>query len=316
MKHIKILNSLVLAVFDHLSSGKQNKLFSQISMGKQDKIAVLATYPREDTFLNIVEIAKVLTKHDFSVVIIDNSEHCVDLSDEDLSIYHLKRKNLGFDLASYRDAVSILPEQPSELLFMNDSIIWDSIKLDEFIDKIRLNKNGIYFPIKSRQPYDHFQTYFIYIKGKENLPNLYHWFQTLRNWRDKNAAVLFGELKTWKYFSSSANAILSEKDCFELFDSGIINSTEYESKLKIVKMRASKIDIRLNPSHYYWKEMIMLGFPGIKRDLVEKNKSNIPISFDGIRSRFLETIHPVFNSHEDVFIPSRNIQRIRRFLKI
>jgi hypothetical protein len=299
-----------------LLSGKRNLLYSPFSIAKRDKIAILATYPKEDKFLNIIDVAKVLVKHDFSVVIIDNSEHRVDFSDKNLHMYHFKRKNLGFDLASYRDAVSILPEQPSELLFMNDSMIWDTIRLDEFIDRVRSNKNGIYFPIKSSQPYDHFQTYFIYIKGTENLSRLFNWFHTLRNWRDKNAAVLFGELKTWNFFSRSANAIFSEKDCVELFDSRNINSCDYENSLRIAKMRASEIDIRLNPSHYYWKEMVMLGFPGIKRDLIEQNKSNIPICIEGITSIFFEPIHPVFDSTKDVFIPSRKIQRIRRFLKI
>jgi hypothetical protein len=191
------------------------------------------------------------------------------------------RKNLGFDLGAFRDALSALRAKNdlNEVVFINDSIFWSSKGIKSVLKQIEDFSSGVFFMTDSFQPFHHYQSYFFAAKGKNSIQEVSKWLNTCRNWRFKFSAIEFGELQNSNFFLNSPKVLFSQPEIFDFADDKFLLQENLDNRIKLrldfcLKMRLRQVP--LNPMHYYWRELIELGLPGIKRDLLLLNPANIP----------------------------------------
>ena len=152
------------------------------------------------------------------------------------------------------------------------------MQLDKLLGHLVKMNDGAYFLTDSYQPFFHFQSYFMCLKGKTAILQGKNWLETIRNWKCKTAAIEFGELRNAKFFKDSAHALYPYSELIKLVEL-------HHQKPELNKFTKERLDfclknvldgIPLNPTHHYYFELLQLGFPGIKRDLVKHNPSGIP----------------------------------------
>jgi hypothetical protein len=205
----------------------------------------------------------------------------------DVQIY---RRNIGLDLAAYRDTVEDMKEQIDfksldAVYFMNNSCIWDSSRMAEQYRRMISTKFDVCASVISNQFVPHIQTYLFGANTAEGIAEICRWLSKVKNWRYKKSVVLFGELGTNQIIKSSISvgALVSEdkllesanEKCLENYKLGINNTSGTLSRL-IENRQLAFAGIPVNPSHNYWLEIYELGFPGIKMDLLRSNPLNLP----------------------------------------
>jgi hypothetical protein len=268
---------LIAAILDHILTDQKSLLLNENVCKKfsSKKIAFYIVYePDTQTQIFREHIRQVFSKNNFEFHVVQNIESQVSTE----STNTIFRKNRGFDLGAYRDVLRVISDTQSEVLFLNDSIYWDVIQLDRLLSHLDNMNDGAYFLTDSHQPFHHFQSYFMFLKGKTAILQAKNWLGTIRNWHRKTAAIEFGELRNAKYFKDSAHILFPYS---ELIKSAELHyqkpdlSVFTKERLKFC-LRNVRDGIPLNPTHHFYFELLQLGFPGIKRDLVKLNPSGIP----------------------------------------
>ena len=156
------------------------------------------------------------------------------------------RKNLGRDLAAYRDVFRKYRELnlTYDFLFMNSSCFWSAEKLTDYIVKCQ-TLGKICFMTESNQGALHYQTFYIYFP-KKLVSEIYRLnpFEIIRNWHFKRSIVKYGEYGLAK--------ILRENNLptFSFFN------------LK------SAFDSKSNPSLIFSKELVAKGAPFVKKNAI------------------------------------------------
>ena len=239
------------------------------------KIAFFITYKPDshlkDTLANMEE---VFERNNYQFIVVQNLDE-IPNGDESGVVY---RVNTGFDLGAYRDVVRCISESTHEIVLFNDSIYWDLLLLDRVLARLSSLREGTYFLTDSYDPIFHYQTYFMCNKGKNAIRDAKNWLETIRNWNHKTAAIEFGELRNAKHFKGSVHALYPYLELIKFAelqnqkaDLNVFTKERLEFCLRNVRE-----GIPLNPTHHFCLELLQLGFPGIKRDLVRLNPSGIP----------------------------------------
>ncbi len=129
------------------------------------------------------------------------------------------RKNLGFDLAAYRDGLSLIKNyRINQILFINDSVKYEK-GFFRALHELNLNVDTIYTLLDSYQHKHHFQSYFYYVKFEiMKSTDLFLIFCNFKNFHYKRAAVEYGE-KLLHIFASRSGfevkSIFSAKDLYD-----------------------------------------------------------------------------------------------------
>jgi len=239
------------------------------------------------------------------------------------------RKNTGYDLAAFRDAYNLYKEQNSETsttcFFMNNSLIWFPEKIPEYFKAILESKSDIFAGSVSHQYHPHIQTFLFGTRTRMGIENLESWLFKIKNWHFKRSIITFGELKTNNFFQKGIS-IQAHPGLHSLTVLGLQKihaaKTYPEDSWPTLKRltdnrRLSFSGIPINPSHDYWLEMLELGFPGIKLDLVAKNPSNIA-DYNLVIQKLIEHGH-TFEEFATLMLtnkPKLFTLRLRNFFKI
>ncbi|ASY24331.1 putative rhamnan synthesis protein [Candidatus Nanopelagicus abundans] len=194
------------------------------------------------------------------------------------------RKNLGFDLGAYRDFTKRLGPNCQRLVIINDSLLWNPNSFLEIVRNIG-DKDGISFFTNSFQPRKHYQSYFVSISGQEAFLEFQNWMKQIRNWRSKFAAVSFGELRNGKILSK-VSVIYPYEDLITTLKKEQLSQDKKESSRTDFVQRQVLAKKSLNPTHFFWRELLEKGFPGIKKDLVSRNPSGIPDLSNAVLNEF------------------------------
>jgi hypothetical protein len=98
-------------------------------------------------------------------------------------------------------------------------------------------------------------------------------FSKVRNVRMKRTLVRYGEIALAQNLLDQGfklNVMIKYEKLISLFESGtVVNSNRSEISDLI------RAGVNLNPSQHFWSECMALGFPGLKRSLVESNPANL-----------------------------------------
>jgi hypothetical protein len=197
------------------------------------------------------------------------------------------RKNTGYDLGAYRDGYKIYKEKNSETsdicFFMNNSVIWLPDKIQDYFKEFLDANCDIVAGSTSNQYLPHIQTFLFGSLSKIGIENLEFWLVKIKNWHFKRSIITFGELKTNAFFHNKIK-VQSFPTLSQLTALGLQKIQESEDSPShnwrtTHRLNQNRIfnfqGLPVNPSHDYWLEMLELGFPGIKVDLVTKNSSQI-----------------------------------------
>ena len=197
------------------------------------------------------------------------------------------RKNVGRDLAAYRSATSILDvSKVKSIYFFNNSVIWLPSKMRKFLQQFISWDQEIYSATVSYQPVRHMQSFALGAKGR-GVPILLEEIKKIRNTRSKRATISFGEIRVSRNLTKAkirfSNGFFQYSDLIK----EALNKTSLLSQPKSVINPAIEARLNmirgavvngtpLNPTHHTWLELYNLGFPGLKKDLLGKNKTRIP----------------------------------------
>jgi len=238
------------------------------------------------------------------------------------------RRNKGYDLGAYRDAFNTYSKidttNSNKIFFMNNSLIWFPELMSSYFKDLLESKSDIVAGSISNQHIPHIQTFLFGAVTKTGINSLNQYFQTIKNWHFKRTIVRFGELRTNMFFERGlkVDALPSMTDLTSL---GLLKIHDFQQRQAsdwrtinrlITNRQFSFAGVPVNPSHNYWLEMIELGFPGIKKDLISKNPSNIS-DYEVAVGKFLETGH-TYKDLASLLLANKStswIFLLRRFLK-
>ena len=196
----------------------------------------------------------------------------------------LLRRNRGRDLGAYRDAVEYLRrhDYPGSFALTNNSVLW---REDAFVllyrDSERLGAE-IAGATSSLQIVPHLQSFWLWVApGVVSTPAARALTAGWRNYRTRSAAIVYGELPVSSVTTAQGlqtgavypyERAVDELRRAEAHPAGSHPSTTARRRLVLSVVDNGQ---PLNPTHFMWSELLALGLPGIKRDLVVLNPAHI-----------------------------------------
>ena len=193
-----VFNTLLL--WDHFSSSKTNMMIDAIPKISNPRVAILAIYYPE-RYRDLTRYIEELGEMNFVVVPILNVSEANSVYQKMLPFLFYRRRNLGFDLGIFRDALNSLdfsgPSDSIEIILVNDSMIYSQNSLKNLVKISRRNpQNTLSSMLQSFQRKRHLQTFFMHGSfNHEGFESLRLAFSQIRNWKYKRSVVVFGEKK-------------------------------------------------------------------------------------------------------------------------
>ena len=276
----------LLALFTKLNFKRRPKSYQNlIPRGSFDSVAIVACYSnsQEDQF-QITKLVEEIDAEFDRVIVVNTGKVLVSNSSPKVEILH--RKNLGRDLISYKFALSRIElSETKEILFLNDSVLWRSGKLLNFVHKSRISTTAVTGLTVSNQGYKHIQTYAFHVKNA--IPEAVEHFLKIPNLRTKRALVEIGERGFSKKLYSrgiSFSAVADYNLLIQSLEKFIFAyGSDYE---KICKLIAN--GVQLNPSIHLWAPLFA-DFGIIKKALFEHNPAQLACAPESIESATLMT---------------------------
>jgi hypothetical protein len=206
------------------------------------------------------------------------------------------RSNRGRDLAAYRDGVRCLQAagHRGPIALANDSVLWRDDAHATLVARAKEVGAQVVAATSNDQPFPHLQTPWLWVDGSVAPRDLARLVGMWRNVRTRRAAIEHGELtftraatglglSTQALFSHEAALaeLLREVDS----DEGAPPDT-VARRLRV--RRDATAGTALNPTHFLWSELLALGYPGLKRDLLRSNPAGVE---DWFRIRTVATAH-------------------------
>ena len=272
---------------DYLLAGRASNFSAsqRLEIGNQleDKVIVFFVHFDKSGFIDDfdVEALNFLQKNGFKVKVVTNNSNLNTTSFDPIFA-----KNLGRDLGVYRDIVQTLLElgYKGKVILLNNSIAWKpGEKLLHSMDYLERNSsaNSISTLVESFQPRRHYQSFAFGLDFQsDTIPFL---FSAIKNVKLKRTLIAFGELKIGKYALKQGLTIQSMiryKYVISEFNSG---NSKNGNRIQIQKLIL--LQTPLNPTQHFWSEIISLGFPGFKKNLLTSNPANLsylPIDFTDV----------------------------------
>ena len=176
----------------------------------------------------------------------------------------LVRKNSGFDFPLWASALTAMPElfQAKKIIFTNDSILGPFSTFDQLLNKIENNSADFIALTDSHQLLYHVQSYFFVLKQEALINPVVRafWSQVL-SFRSKTDVIHAYELNLAKVF-------------------GMNGKVKHDVIYKVNELKLQKNSpnhLNFNPTHQEWRNLVALGFPFIKTELLQKNPTNTSI---------------------------------------
>jgi hypothetical protein len=207
------------------------------------------------------------------------------------------RKNQGYDFGAWRDAIECLHlprAETEEVILANDSIFGPIKPLSGMLDKFDYTKADIWGLTESWQYRYHLQSFFLAF-GKTALQSeaFTKFWDSVRPVPMKAYIVrayeigitqdmIKGGLKCaaiWPYqhlLGLVDQAELEKLVAFEESDLGKLDPMHITRKLHVLRIRdAVARRIPVNPSADLWRQLLLTGFPFIKRELLRDNPTQV-----------------------------------------
>jgi hypothetical protein len=264
---------------DHGISGNKNQIFNSFGplRSKSKRLAIFATYGGREMDRSDLEVLRVLKERKYFVCLVTNSDSKNIFEASENVDHQIIRKNVGFDLAAYRDAINLHGTDWESVFLINDSIYWPVGNFSVAISQLEnlVDDSTIVGLTDSYQRSYHLQSFCFLASGMNSINRLSGAINKVHNWRYKRSAVAFGELRI------TSNLIAAGAGVSALFSYDTLSTKWqtlndlHEDSQKIRKLLQDGVP--LNSTQHFWRAL--LGEPGgfLKRSLVSKNPAGLNI---------------------------------------
>lgn len=286
------LIQLGISFFDFVTSSNRNLLFDKkiTKIDNTQPTIIYAHWSQTGEFRkDEIKLFDFFISKNWNVVVVSN---CVNNSvprnffeDEHNSrLFIVNRKNRGRDLGAMRDGINALAwedEKQIDVLFLNSSTLYLPSNFDRFLELLSCEKSGFFTATKSSQPFNHFQT-FCFGFSRFEARKIREVFKCIHNTRLKQTAVSFGELRISRlnpHLVNSARVLFPNSSLRSAAISNLVDENSPLAKLgnrRIIQLlEFASLGVSINPSHLFWRELLELGFPGLKIELFKKNPARV-----------------------------------------
>ncbi|HQT66434.1 MAG: lipopolysaccharide biosynthesis protein [Rhodospirillales bacterium 20-60-12] len=243
---------------------------------------------------------KQLAENGRSVVFVTNSEKLLPNAEaklREICSCIIIRRNIGYDFGAWRDAIDqlALPRANTrELIICNDSVFGPIRRLDDTLDRLDYEEADVWGMTESWQRRYHLQSYFIAFGPAALASTAFGKF-----WRNVlpapaksfiihkyeiglTQAMLLGGLRCsalWSYEMLLKQVNQDELNQFlalETKDAGKTDPVILVRRLHILRIRdAIARRMALNPTSDLWRQLLLSGYPFIKRELLRDNPTRV-----------------------------------------
>lgn len=207
------------------------------------------------------------------------------------------RRNVGYDFGAWRDAIEHLKlprADTQELILANDSVFGPLAPLGDTLRRLDYGKADIWGLTESWQTRYHLQSYFLAFGPKAlRAPVFAKFWQSVRPVPVKayivktyeigvTQAMMKGGLACaalWPYEALVKLANRAELERLieaEESEIGKADPVQIARKRQVLRIREGKAKrVALNPTSDLWRQLLMTGFPFIKRELLRDNPTRV-----------------------------------------
>ena len=191
----------ILILDGFFSKSEINKYhFNENLSGDKDISCIYATYLESNKFSkNEIELLKYLNDKTNLVVVVNNIEIEVAQIQE---MNYILRSNIGRDFGAYNCGLNHLYSRSkigSGVLMLNSSCIWETPKLDFFIEQLE-DTEFVTSMTDSYRGGFHLQSFFLYVPQKYVGFLRLFFLKKYKGWKFKRSVVHYGERGISKYF--------------------------------------------------------------------------------------------------------------------
>lgn len=262
-----------------------------VSLAAASRVAVLVHYDRRGRFLSYVRyFVCALNQAGFAVVVASNSRR-VDQESLTQVLPHcaavIHRPNVGREFGAWRDALTMIGDvtRLECLIIANDSVFGPLGKIEQVLRRCDFNVADVWGMTDSYSMRYHLQSYFLIFGPTALASRCFHDFWRRVRYLGHKRSVI--ELYEIGLTSALLRAGLRVRALFpytELVDVVLRQAVEgrpegYGLGADFFETLLQRVNsgVPLNPTHYFWEYLITrLGFPFLKRELIEKNPAGIP----------------------------------------
>ena len=265
------------------------------------KIALFAHYDASGHVRQqILDYIEDLQDNGYSVAFVTNSDHLVREATEKLKSlcsFIIVRRNIGYDFGAWRDAIRqlALPRfETQEIILINDSVFGPLYPIRDLLRRLDFNKSDIWGLTESWQGRYHLQSFFLAFGPKALRSDAFNKFwldvkpvsiklYVIQNYEiGITQAMIKGGLRCaaiWPYErlvkdvdAASWKALIEESET----TTGAVDPIVRNRKLHAVRLRDSIArQVTLNPTTDLWRQLLLAGFPFIKRELLRDNPTRV-----------------------------------------
>jgi lipopolysaccharide biosynthesis protein len=252
------------------------------------KWCVYSHFDKNDNVeLYVIDALKRIKDTGFRILFISTSQ-----SINEVDLIELKklvsvvaiRENIGYDFGSYKLGIQFLFENqitPKQLLITNDSVFGPIFDLNSIIKKSR---NSDLFGLTDSVDFAyHLQSYFIIYNSNVVKSNHFRNFWNSIKLLDSNTPnfkkIIIEEYEVGgtQFFIKNGFKVRAAFGIDTIIKRKIaLFLSQIESSKTIAGFQIDKFSIGYNPTHNHWENLIKIGFPYIKRELLTINPTNTP----------------------------------------
>ncbi|MBB6250982.1 rhamnan synthesis F family protein [Nitrospirillum iridis] len=258
------------------------------------RVAVFMHFARTDCIAPYVRYhVRKLREAGFAIIFASNTSN---LSDQTIApllpdvAMAFCRLNVGWDFAAYREAIGLIPalEDREMLLITNDSVFGPIHDLSPLIARANADEADVWGSTDSWERHYHLQSFFLLFHQRAlRSPAFHQFWGDVRCFRRKHWIIEKYEIGLTRVLQGQGlrcKALFAYNDVTQAF---LLSGTPPRTHVKVTgndqavfsQMLVGRINasIPINQTHFFWRELVVdLGFPFIKRELLQKNPANIP----------------------------------------
>lgn len=257
-------------------------------------VAIFVHYdPNRRVRPHVLAYLEALRLAGFTIAFASNSDHIIEADAERLRTLCaaiVMRRNVGYDFGAMRDAIISLGlpnENTSRLLIANDSVYGPLRPLHEMLSRVDFEQADFWGATDSWQQRYHLQSFFL-IFGKKAIhsPVWRKFWNQVRNVDDKSYVIAKYEVGLTQRLLTgglSCQALYPYNILVRDVDESLVAIEDSKTdpmanarRIQSMRIRHAAAENRpLNPAADLWRQLLIAGFPFIKRELLRSNPSGV-----------------------------------------
>lgn len=259
------------------------------------RVAVFVHYDRRGRVHEFVQYhLRLLANSGYAVVFVSNAPVLPAAAVERLKpvcALILRRKNIGYDFGAYKEGIEAIPDIGAldSLLLVNDSVYGPLHHPVGILERMPAEEADVWGASDSWERSFHLQSYFLlFHRAALTNPAFSTFWKGLRYVQSKTWIIEKYEIGLSRALSRAGlrcrAAYPYRRAAAALIEAMVERGKDVESldpaRKTFLQQIFRNVDqgIPLNSTHFFWDYMIVqMGFPFLKRDLLQRNPARIPL---------------------------------------